>query len=75
VPLGNSRDDLLRKTKVGRTSGPDLWGWLRWPFGLVLVIAFVYETAEPFYEWTLRRQACQIMKSQPENQVCAPSPT
>jgi hypothetical protein len=56
-------------------SGPDLADWLRWPFGLVLAIAVVYETAEPIYEWTLRRQAFRRMRSQPDDQTRAPSPT
>jgi hypothetical protein len=59
-------------------SGTDLGDWLRWPFGLVLAIAIVYETARPFYEWTLRREAYRRMKSQksqPDNQTRAPSPS
>jgi hypothetical protein len=46
-------------------SGPDLADWLRWPFGLVLAIAIVYETAEPFYAWTVRRKAYRRMRSEP----------
>jgi hypothetical protein len=56
-------------------SGPDLADWLRWPFGRVLSIAFVYETAEPFYEWKMRRQAYRRMKLQPDSQTRAPSAT
>ena len=56
-----------------RASGPDLADWLRWP--LVLAIAIVYETAEPIYEWTLRRKAFRRMRSQPDDQTRAPSPT
>ena len=41
----------------------------------VLAIAIVYETAEPIYEWTLRRKAFRRMRSQPDDQPRAPSPT
>jgi hypothetical protein len=45
-------------------SGPDLADWLRWPFGLVFGLAIVYEVAEPFYGWTLRRKAYRRMRLQ-----------
>jgi hypothetical protein len=47
-------------------SEPGLGDWLQRPFGLLLGIAIVHETAEPFYEWTLRRKAYRKMRSQPD---------